>query len=117
MTNFEKIKNMNIDELSEKLDELSACEYCPIEEFCDKNKEAPRADCKSIWGKWLESETEDHTIKIWVDDERPAPEGYDVCVISVEDAIKELTIAYAVSATVEISLDHDAGCQGGGRLR
>lgn len=113
MTNFEKIKNMNIDELSEKLDELSACEYCPIEEFCDKNKEAPRADCKSIWGKWLESETEDHTIKIWVDDERPAPEGYDVCVTSVEDAIKELTIAYAVSATVEISLDHDAGCQGG----
>lgn len=52
-------------------------------------------------------------IKIWVDDERPAPEGYDVCVTSVEDAIKELTIAYAVSATVEISLDHDAGCQGG----
>lgn len=112
MTNFEKIKNMSIDELAEKLNELSACEYCPIEEFCDKNKEAPRADCKSIWGKWLKSEAEDHVIKIWVGDGIPASEGYNVCVASIEDAMKELTTAYAASAPVEISLDYDVDCQG-----
>lgn len=113
MTNFEKIKNMNIDELAEKLDKLSACRYCSIEEFCNKNKETPRANCKSIWEKWLKSEAEDRIIKIWVDDKREMPEGYDIHVTSVEDAIKELAAAYAVSVPVEISLDHDAGTQGG----
>ena len=50
-------------------------------------------------------------IKIWVDDEREMPEGYDVHSKSVEDAIKEIIAAYATSTPMEVSLDHDAGCQ------
>lgn len=54
MTNFEKIKNMSIDELADKLDEVFACEYCPIIEFCNKNEKIKK--CKSIWKKWLKSD-------------------------------------------------------------
>ena len=50
-------------------------------------------------------------IKIWVDDEREMPEDYDVHSKSVEDAIKEIIAAYATSTPMEVSLDHDAGCQ------
>lgn len=56
MTNFEKIKNMSIDEMAEKLDELSGCDSCPIREFCDKNKKTYYVNCKSVWRKWLKSE-------------------------------------------------------------
>lgn len=54
MTNFEKLKTMSIDELADKLDEVFACEYCPIAEFCNKNEKIKK--CKSIWKKWLKSE-------------------------------------------------------------
>lgn len=54
MTNFEKLKTMSIDELADKLDEMFACEYCPITEFCNKNEKIKK--CKSIWKKWLKSE-------------------------------------------------------------
>lgn len=55
MTNFEKLKNMEIDELADNLDEVFACEYCPITEFCNKNEKIKK--CKSIWKKWLKSES------------------------------------------------------------
>ena len=60
MTNFEKIKNMNIDQLSEKLNESFACDRCPIGEFCDKNNSTPYLSCTGVWGKWLKSEVQNN---------------------------------------------------------
>ena len=59
MTNFEKIKNMSVDEMADKLDDLTVCGYCPVEKFCDKNGDAYYTRCKSVWKKWLESEIKD----------------------------------------------------------
>ena len=53
MTNFEKIKNMNIDQLAEKLNDSFACDRCPIGEFCEKHNSTPDLDCTGIWGEWL----------------------------------------------------------------
>ena len=48
-------------------------------------------------------------MKIWLDDERPMPEGYDRHVLTAAEAIAMLK-----SETVtEISLDHDLGEAGG----
>lgn len=57
MTNFEKIKNMNVDEMAEKLNESFACDRCPLGEFCDKDMSI--SSCSDIWKKWLESEVEE----------------------------------------------------------
>ena len=35
MTNFEKIKNMSIDELAAKCCEGLTCAFCPIADFCE----------------------------------------------------------------------------------
>lgn len=53
MTNFERIKDMSIEELAEKLDELFACDRCPIEEFCEDTVDR---GCTDTWIKWLKSE-------------------------------------------------------------
>lgn len=59
MTNFEKIKNMSIDEIADKLDGLvSSCECCPIEVFCRKNKKI--IACKTVWKNWLKREVENN---------------------------------------------------------
>ena len=58
MTNFEKIKNMKIDGLADKLDEVFTCECCPIIEFCDKYAIICKK-CKNIWKNWLKSEVEE----------------------------------------------------------
>ena len=48
-------------------------------------------------------------IKLWLDDVRPAPEGYIWCH-SVYRAIKEVQIVEMNSEVIElIDLDHDAG--------
>ncbi len=62
MTNFEKIKNMSIDELAEKLNESFACDRCPIEEFCNENNSGPHSSCTIVWGKWLKSEVKNNDI-------------------------------------------------------
>lgn len=54
MTNFEKIKSMNIDELADKLKGIFTCEQCLAVEFCDKSKKI--IECKSVWSEWLKSE-------------------------------------------------------------
>lgn len=59
MTNFEKIRNMSIDELAEKLDESFACDRCPIEEFCDKKTFTRCMSCTDVWKDWLKSEVEE----------------------------------------------------------
>lgn len=51
-------------------------------------------------------------IKIWVDDERPAPEGYDFVAKSVCEAMMALTMAVYTQTNNErilLDLDHDAG--------
>ena len=48
-------------------------------------------------------------IKIWVDDEREMPKGYDLWIVSVCDAIHQINICYSRNLPIEISLDHDAG--------
>lgn len=55
MTNFEKIKNMSVGELADKLDESVACDRCPIEKFC----KCVDVGCIETWIKWLESEVEE----------------------------------------------------------
>lgn len=62
MTNFEKIKNMGVDEMAEKLNESFACDRCPIWEFCDKHNSTPDLDCTGIWGEWLKSEVQNNDI-------------------------------------------------------
>lgn len=61
MTNFEKIKNMSLDEMAEKLNDSFACDRCPLEEFCDKESlnSISISSCSGIWKKWLESEVEE----------------------------------------------------------
>lgn len=65
MTNFEKIKNMSVDEIVDKLDKvlknmnieemadnldgIFTCELCPI-------------TCKTVWEKWLKSEVQNNDI-------------------------------------------------------
>lgn len=61
MTNFEKIKNMSIEEIADKLDGLvSSCECCPVEVFCRKNKKI--IACKTVWKNWLKREDYDYPI-------------------------------------------------------
>lgn len=56
-TNFEKIKEMSIDEFSDFVSELNFCSTCPIEDFCDNQPED--ITCKQTLHKWLESEYEE----------------------------------------------------------
>lgn len=76
MTNFEKIKNMSVDEIVNKLDKvlknmnieemadnldgIFTCELCPIEVFCHKNRKI--ITCKTVWEKWLKSEVQNNDI-------------------------------------------------------
>ena len=60
MTNFERIKNMSIDELAELLDEAVECcctTICNDFDRCKRNN-AIEPICKNHYKKWLESEVE-----------------------------------------------------------
>lgn len=48
-------------------------------------------------------------FKIWVDDERPVPKGYDAWAKSVYDALT--TIASNLDGPILLDMDHDAGEQ------
>lgn len=56
MTNFEKIKNMSIDELADKIEESLACDRCPINDLCAG---IVGGDCTKVWIEWLKSEAEE----------------------------------------------------------
>lgn len=60
MNNYEKIKNMNIDEMQtfiyDFIDEYEVCGYCPIRKFCLKTDGT--ITCKGAVKQWLESEGE-----------------------------------------------------------
>ena len=53
MTNFEKLKNMCVDEMVDKLDKVFNCNSCPIEVFCSENRKV--ITCKSVLKKWLKN--------------------------------------------------------------
>lgn len=56
MTNFEKITNMSVEELADKLNELFDCYHCPLNDFCTKNN---LDSCSGTWEQWLKSEVEE----------------------------------------------------------
>lgn len=59
MTNFEKIKDMDIEDMAGNLTVSFVCGRCPIREFCDENDKSPTTTCIGVWKKWLKSEVED----------------------------------------------------------
>lgn len=57
MNNFEKIKGMNVSEMSMWLEKYMDCDHsCPISDFCVKHW---GVDCNECLRKWLESPTEE----------------------------------------------------------
>ncbi len=54
MTNFERIKNMSVEEMAAQIIETGlGCEYCKYDDYTCSN------DCEFGVKKWLESEAED----------------------------------------------------------
>lgn len=53
MNNFEKIKNMTLDEMADFLTDSSACDVCA----CDMEED----ECLAVG--WVKSDTVEHTIK------------------------------------------------------
>ena len=62
MTNFEKIKNMSVDELASECCKRLTCAFCPIEDFCEPivGGDARYVNCIKVWKKWLKSEAENN---------------------------------------------------------
>lgn len=58
MTNFEKIKDMSVEELAAKCRDSNCCLTCPIWDFCLYTKRRT-LDCLTMWREWLKSEVEE----------------------------------------------------------
>jgi len=58
MTNFERIKNMSIDELTEELLYNNDCMSCPCDKYNYKECFKEDTDCLGLIKKWLESESD-----------------------------------------------------------
>lgn len=56
MTNFERIKKMNEQELAELIETFIDCCCCPYGSKCDGDGEDEREDCIGNLTKWLKSE-------------------------------------------------------------
>lgn len=58
MNEFDKIKNMALDEMAEYLTKLTAtyCEYCTFKEFCEDNED--NISCREVLKQWLQLESE-----------------------------------------------------------
>lgn len=52
MTNFERIKNMSVEEYAKHIFRLIDCRYCPI--YCTNG------NCKDAIEQWLKDEAEDN---------------------------------------------------------
>ena len=63
MTNFEKIKNMSVEELADKISwSMVNCDECPIRKFCNLYNDYKFQDfdtCSWTWEEWLKSEAEE----------------------------------------------------------
>ena len=51
-TNYEKIKNMTVEEMAEFFDSHIMCELCPTYDFCVEEG----GECRKIFKHWLQSE-------------------------------------------------------------
>lgn len=61
MTNFEKIKNMSVEELADTIgNAILDCTFCPICNFCDRfiGGDVLSVNCIKVWIEWLKSEVE-----------------------------------------------------------
>lgn len=58
MNNFERIKNMSLDEMARKLTRIisDCCEYCPLQEDC---KDENIHNCRESVKQWLQKECEE----------------------------------------------------------
>ena len=61
MTNFDKIKSMNIEEMSEFLSNTVTCVKCPVSDFCDED--TTYQECPERFKQWLLSESENAVLK------------------------------------------------------
>ena len=59
---FEKLKNIHIDELAEKLNESFTCNRCPIKKFCKSQITQYCLSCSQVWQTWLKSEVKNNDI-------------------------------------------------------
>lgn len=56
MTNFEKIKQMSVEDMAYYLARMTHCPPCPIKTVCADNN---GISCRNVFIKWLESEAEE----------------------------------------------------------
>ncbi len=63
MINFEKIKDMSLEELADTMaNAIWDCDQCPIDEFCkmhEKDYSDEFITCSNTWKTWLKSEVEE----------------------------------------------------------
>jgi len=62
MTNFEKIKEMSVEEIAEQIinaTNLSDCNMCPAATVCENCRDK---SCLEILKEWLESEAEENML-------------------------------------------------------
>lgn len=60
MTNFEKIKNMSVEELADTMGNATEdCVFCPIFKFCYEYRHGSAPNCSGTWEQWLKSEVEE----------------------------------------------------------
>ena len=55
MTNFEKIKNMSLEEFAKIIRRYMNCRDCPMKLKCFPS----RKKCFEVWEQWLKSEVEE----------------------------------------------------------
>ena len=53
ITNYERIKNMTLEEMAEFFDSHIMCELCPTYDFCVEEGD----ECRKIFKHWLQSES------------------------------------------------------------
>ena len=53
MKNYDKFKNMSVDEMAGIIQTIANCANCVASEFCEPNKE-----CSESFKEWLEQEAE-----------------------------------------------------------
>lgn len=56
MTNFEKIKQMSVEDMADFFARMKYCRCCPIKAFC---LNTDGIGCRNVFRKWLESEAEE----------------------------------------------------------
>ena len=56
MTNFDKIKSMNIEEMAKFLSNVVYCEMCPVSKLC--NEDTTYQECPEKLKQWLLSEVQ-----------------------------------------------------------